>query len=185
MSSSTKPSSPRAPSPETALEQQILDVELRMLQRRRTLLGAWNEVEQAVGQVLAPRAWLWPLALGAVGGCLLGLLWRRGDRRPGDSSAAREHRVRSHAARASGPVAGAAGVLALLGPWLRPVLAPLMHQWLRPAVLKAAEGLVLALLAGLMKKPGRAGPDPGQGASASSPGAGNARPGPQAAQPHD
>ncbi|MEO3714192.1 hypothetical protein [Roseateles flavus] len=144
-------SSPRKPSAEVGLEQQILAVELRMLQRRRRLLGSWNEVEHAMGQVLAPRAWLWPLALGGVAGCLLGLLWRRGDRSAAPASRS-AHRGRAHGASAAG--AGAlAGALALLGPWLRSLLTPLVHQWLRPAVLEAAEGLMLALLGGVLKTP--------------------------------
>lgn len=177
MSRSDPPSSPRTPSPETELEQQILAIELRMLQRRRTLLGAWNEVEHAVGQVLAPRTWLWPLALGAVGGCLLGLLWRRGGTRPA-GRAARGSRAAGPAAHAAGGEGGAAGVLALLAPWLRSLLSPLVHQWLRPAVLRAAEGLVLALLAGLMKQRDEAPPRPGHGAASS----GDDTP---AAAPHD
>lgn len=149
-------SPPRKPSAESDLEQQILAIEVRMLQRRRLLLGSWNEVEHAVDQVLAPRAWLWPLALGGVAGCLLGLLWRRGDRgaTPASRSAHRGH-AHAHAHHgASAAGAGAlAGALALLGPWLRSLLTPLVHQWLRPAVLEAAEGLMLALLGGVLKTP--------------------------------
>lgn len=139
----------RMPSPGASLEQQILAVELRMVQRRRALFSAWNEVEHVVGQVLAPRAWLWPLALGTVGGCLLGLLWCRGDR---GRAGARAWVPRGASSAARAPGAGdRAGVQALLGPWLRSLLAPLLQQWLRPALLEAAEALLLALLAGALR----------------------------------
>lgn len=180
-------SSPRPPSPEADLEQKILAVELRMLQRRRALLGSWHEVEHAAGQVLAPRAWLWPLALGGIGGCLLGLLWRRAEPRPAQQQG-QAHAHAHHGATAAG--AGAlAGVLALLGPWLRGLLTPLVHQWLRPAVLEAAEGLVMALLGGVLKTPAqRRRARPAQPAAASpepSPAAAHAGSRPGGAQSHD
>lgn len=131
------------------LDRRILAIEQRMQRRRGTLLASWQEVEGKVGAVLAPRAWLWPLALGAGAGCLLGLLWRRGDRHARAAGPATER------PRWVRPAPGRAwqGLQSLLGPWLRATLGPLMQQWLRPAVLEAAEALLLVLIGGLLRKP--------------------------------
>ncbi|MBB2487645.1 hypothetical protein H5407_20610 [Mitsuaria sp. WAJ17] len=183
MSSPPDPPLSRTPSPDTALEQQILEVELRMLQRRRALLGSWNEVEHGVGQLLAPRAWLWPLALGAAGGFLLGLLWQRGGRGRGTGGRAPggAYRGEAHAHRGAGALAS---VLALAGPWLRSQLKPMVHQWLRPTVLEAAEALMLALLGGVLKKPSpRGGDRPHDPASAGRPGSAAAAAAPEDTRP--
>ncbi|MGM9512885.1 hypothetical protein ACS5PK_01380 [Roseateles sp. DB2] len=151
MSTHPASTSPGTPSPVPALEQQIRAVELRMQQRRGALQASWSEVEQKVGQVLAPRVWLWPLGLGAVGGCLLGLLLRRGEQRhAGGGDPCASQGPQGHARPLTGKAW--AGAQALLGPWLRSLLTPLMHQWVRPAVLEAGEAVLLALLAGRLKK---------------------------------
>lgn len=126
------------------LEQRIAATERRMAHRRRSLQGAWDELERKMEQTLSPRAWLRPFALGLLGGSLLGLLWWP--------------RLRARPGRGSGPLPGAAGEQrrerhARRPPWqawLHPLLMTALQQWLKPTLWRTLERLLPILLASLV-----------------------------------
>ena len=161
----SQPGAPAASALE--LEQRIQAVESRMMQRRLALQDTWVGLGRQMDQALSARTWLWPLLMGMAGGCLFGLLWRRGSRGQDGPPVGRRAAWWPGGFRATERRAGHEGRGSrTAGPGLRLLLLPLLQQWLRPALVQAGEGLLRTLLNSLQKGAGAGGgprkqdPDP-------------------------